>query len=81
MLSIRPVSDLRNKFSEIEDAVHKGGPVCLTKNGYDTMVVLSMEDYSKLTNPVELALDQADYVAETNPTRMTHEEVFSRVRR
>ena len=34
MIQIRPVSDLRNKFSEIEKAVGGGEPVYLTKNGY-----------------------------------------------
>ncbi len=34
MLQIRPVSDLRNKFPEIEDIVNNGQPVYLTKNGY-----------------------------------------------
>lgn len=31
MLDIRPVSDLRNKFSEIEETVKSGQPVYLTK--------------------------------------------------
>ena len=31
MLNIRPVSDLRNKFSEIEETVKRGQPVYLTK--------------------------------------------------
>ena len=35
---------------------------------------------SNSTDPVELALDQADFVAETNPNRMTHDEVFKGVR-
>ena len=43
MITIRPVSDLRNKFTEIEEIVKKGGPVYLTKNGYGSMVVLSLE--------------------------------------
>ena len=35
MLNIRPVSDLRNRFSEVEeDVLSKGEPVFLTKNGY-----------------------------------------------
>ena len=41
MIQIRPVSDLRNKFPEIEKAVGGGDPVYLTKNGYGAMVVLS----------------------------------------
>ena len=34
MIQIRPVSDLRNKFSDIEKAVSSGEPVFLTKNGF-----------------------------------------------
>jgi PHD/YefM family antitoxin component YafN of YafNO toxin-antitoxin module len=35
VIHIRPVSDLRNKFPEIEDlVVREGEPVYLTKNGY-----------------------------------------------
>ena len=34
MLQIRPVSDLRNKFPDIEKIVNAGEPVYLTKNGY-----------------------------------------------
>ena len=39
MIQIRPVSDLRNKFPDIERAVGGGDPVYLTKNGYGAMVV------------------------------------------
>ena len=44
MIQIRPISDLRNKFTEIEAIVNDGNPVYLTKNGYGSMVVLSIED-------------------------------------
>lgn len=81
MLQIRPVSDLRNKFPDIEKIVNAGEPVYLTKNGYGAMVVLSLEAYSKLTDGVELALDRADKMAEENNARMSHEEVFENLRR
>lgn len=47
MIQIRPVSDLRNKFPEIEDLVNEGNPVYLTKNGYGTMVVMSLMQYAQ----------------------------------
>lgn len=81
MIQIRPVSDLRNKFTEIEKAVGGGEPVYLTKNGYGTMVVLSLEAYSRLIDRVEIALDEADRYAENNTERHTHEEVFSKLKR
>ena len=80
MLDIRPVSDLRNKFSEIEETVKSGQPVYLTKNGYGSMVVLSLEQYAALTDEVELRLDEADRAAAADDIRYTEEEVFGRVR-
>ena len=81
MIQIRPVSDLRNKFPDIERAVGGGDPVYLTKNGYGAMVVLSLEAYSGLTDGVENALDEADRAAMEDNRRYTHEEVFSNLRR
>ena len=89
MINIRPVSDLRNKYSEIEDLVLKEDEaVYLTKNGYGSMVVMSLEKYSKLMSDaeyneyVENALDEADKEAEDPNTKYyTHEEVFGTIRR
>ena len=82
MLNIRPVSDLRNKYPEIEDTVLKSGqPVFLTKNGYGSMVVMSLEQYSALTDGIELALDEADRAAAMSDIRYAADEVFGRIRR
>ena len=81
MLNIRPISDLRNKFTEIENTVSNGEPVYLTKNGYGTMVVMSIEQYSRLTDLTELKLDEADRLAELDDIRIEHKELFYRVRR
>lgn len=80
MTQIRPVSDLRNKFSEIETIVNNGQPVYLTKNGYGTMVIMSLRQYDMLTSDTEKKLDEADRFAEMTDQRYTHEEVFSHVR-
>ncbi len=80
MIQIRPVSDLRNKFPEIETAVSGGQPVYLTKNGYGTMVVMSLEKYAELTDDIELKLDEADRAATASDVRYTHEDVFSRLK-
>lgn len=76
MITIRPVSDLQNKFTEIEDCVKSGKPVYLTKNGYGSMVVLSLEQYAALTDDIELKLDEADKAAAADPVRYTEDEVF-----
>ena len=82
MINIRPVSDLRNKFPEIEDVVvNSNTPVFLTKNGYGTMVLMSLEQYSALTDDTEKKLDEADALAASSTTRLSKSEVFSSVRR
>ena len=80
MIQIRPVSDLRNKFTEIENTVKTGKPVYLTKNGYGSMVVMSIDAYSKLTESLEDELDIADKMAEETNVRYTHEEMFGKLR-
>ncbi len=80
MIAIRPVSDLRNKFTDIEKTVIGGEPVFLTKNGYGSMVVMSLDLYDRLTDNIESKLDEADLQAKTDPTRYTLEEVFSSIR-
>jgi len=81
MINIRPVSDLRNKFPEIEEiVVNSNTPVFLTKNGYGTMVIMSVEQYSALTDGIEHKLDEADEVAKKSDVRYSASQVFGRVR-
>ena len=81
MVNIRPVSDLRNKFPELEKTVMESNePVFLTKNGYGTMVLLSIEQYSALTDDTERKLDEADAAAVKSGKRYSADEVFTRVR-
>ena len=80
MIQIRPVSDLRNTFTEIENTVKSGAPVYLTKNGYGSMVVMSIDAYSRLTESPEDALDVADRMAEDTNKRFSHEEMFGKLR-
>lgn len=77
MINIRPVSDLRNKFLEIEEiVVNSNSPVFLNKNGYGTMVLMSVEQYSALTEDIEHKLDEA----EKSDIRYSASKVFGRVR-
>ena len=81
MINIRPVSDLRNHFPEIEETViASNAPVFLTKNGYGTMVLMSIDQYEKLANNLEKKLDEADAAAEHSAVRYSASEVFGRVR-
>lgn len=98
MINIRPVSDLRNKYPEIEDLVlREDEAVYLTKNGYGSMVVMSLEKYSRIIEELELdklmsekfgnadiekVLDEMDKEIENSNIKfLTHEEVFKKLRR
>ena len=88
MINIRPVSDLTNKYPEIEELVLKEGEaVYLTKNGYGSMVVLSLEKYAKLMGDkeyeeyIENALDEADREAEDPNTKYYSHEEFKKIAR
>lgn len=55
MPTIRPSSDLRNKYSEISEFCHKyDEPVYITKNGQGDLAVMSIETYEKLVGKFEL---------------------------
>ena len=79
-MNIRPVSDLRNHYSDVEKDVEEHGPVFLTKNGYGSMVVMSIEQFDRINGSVDAALDAADVHASTTSLRYTHEEVFGSIR-
>ena len=83
MQSIRPVSDLRNKFTEISRDVHESGkPVFLTKNGAGDMVVMSIETYESLEFDSEVyhKLKEAEREAATTQTRYSADEVLQAMR-
>lgn len=80
---IRPISDLRNNFTDISRIVHETQePVFLTKNGYGDMVVMSIETYEKKMFEVEvyLKLKEAELEAQSISKRYSHEEVFEGLR-
>lgn len=88
MINIRPVSDLRNKYPEIEELVLKEDEaVYLTKNGYGSMVVMSLEKYAKLISDkeyeeyIENALDEADREAEDPNAKYYSHDEFKQITR
>ena len=98
MINIRPVSDLRNKYPEIEDLVLKEDEaVYLTKNGYGSMVVMSLEKYSEMLRAldeekalearfgvidIDKALEEAEEEANDPNTKFySHEEMKQMARR
>ncbi len=84
MKMIRPVSDLRNNFSEISRIVHDTAqPVFLTKNGYGDMVVLSMEAYENLQfeSEVYIKLLEAEKEADATDQRYSSKEVLAMIKK
>ena len=80
---IRPISDLRNNFSDISKTVHETNqPVFLTKNGYGDMVVLSVEAYENLQFESEVysKLKEAEQEAEQSSIRYSSKEVLAAMR-
>jgi prevent-host-death family protein len=83
MPQIRPVSDLRNNFTDISRIVHETSePVFLTKNGYGDMVVMSIEAYERhqFENEVLFKLKEAEFEAKQTNSRFSHIEVFDELR-
>lgn len=79
-MNIRPVSDLRNHFSDVEREARESGPVFLTKNGYGSLVVMTIDQFEYVNGTVETALDAADRQAQTTSLRYTHDEMFGSLR-
>ena len=60
--------------------LRRGKAVNLTKNGYGSMVVLSLGQYAALTEDAEMRLDEGDKASEADETRCSAGEVFGRIR-
>ena len=72
MIQIRPVSDLQKDYDSIEKEVLNGEQTMyLTKNGYGSMVMMSLQKYSQLTDKTSINL------AETNNEKKEHIEIIS----
>ena len=79
MINIRHVSDLRNKFSEIEEEITTtNSPIILTNSEYETM---SIGLSSSLIDSVERRLDEADKYADECKVRHSNDDIFKRVRK
>ena len=80
---ICPVSDLETRLSEITKVVHEiNEPVFLTNNGYGDMVVMSMNIWEEMNfeNEIYQKLIEAQAEAQSNPVRLSHDEVFNPLR-
>lgn len=84
MLNVRPISDLRNRFSEVEKEIHDNdNPIIFTTNGKASMVTISFDKFSKMAHLdyIEHSLDEADSFAKNHSEVLTHDEIFSKIRK
>jgi prevent-host-death family protein len=82
MIAIRPVSDLRNNFTEISEICHsQDEPIFFTKNGSGDLAVMSIEAYEKTQARLTLLTKLAEAEAESRSGKIagSHEEVMTRV--
>lgn len=83
MATIRPSSDLRNKYNEISDFCNKyNEPVFITKNGTGDLVVLSNAEYERLCGKQELnrlLVEGLDCI--TPKSGVSAEDVFAEIER
>jgi prevent-host-death family protein len=83
MLNIRPITDLRNNFTDISKTVHESAePVFLTKNGYGDMVVMSLEKYESIIseNIIAAKLKESAIEAKSTTARFDFFETAAEMR-
>ena len=83
MPEIRPVTDLRNKFSELSKLCHNGNePVFITKQGKQDMVIMSHAHYEMLKDKLEIyrKLGKAEQLDLEGDEGISHTEMMKRLR-
>ncbi len=73
MIQIRPIPDLQNDYNSIEKSILENDEtIYLTKNGYGSMVMMSLEKYSQMSDKSNLITSQPEN------TKKEHVEIISR---
>ena len=80
---IRPVSDLRNRFTEISELCHgEDQPIFITKKGKGDLVVMSQTHYERLHSLLELyqKLGEAEALDAAGEQGITHGKIMRHLR-
>ena len=56
------LQDAKNKFSAVVDAAMKGEPQMVTKRGHDAVVVLSSEEFERLSSLAAKAKPEKSFI-------------------
>ncbi len=80
---IRPISDLRNRATEISELCHnEDQPVFITRNGKGDMVVMSQAHYERIQSLLELyqKLGEAEALDASGQRGITHVKLMEKLR-
>jgi len=80
---IRPISDLRNRSTEISELCHsEDQPIFITKKGKGDLVVMSQAHYERLYSVIELyqRLGEAEALDAAGEQGITHHEMIKRLK-
>ena len=80
---IRPISDLRNRSTEISDLCHsEDQPVFITKKGKGNLVVMSQAHYERLHSLLEIyqKLGEAEALDAAGEKGITHREMIDHLK-
>lgn len=80
---IRPISDLRNRSTEISELCHsEDQPIFITKKGKGDLVVMSQAHYERLYSVIELyqRLGEAEAFDAAGEQGITHHEMMKRLK-
>ena len=80
---IRPISDLRNRSTEISDLCHsEDQPVFITKKGKGNLVVMSQAHYERIHSLLEIyqKLGEAEALDAAGEQGITHREIIKRLK-
>ncbi|MBW1890810.1 MAG: type II toxin-antitoxin system Phd/YefM family antitoxin [Deltaproteobacteria bacterium] len=81
---IRPISDLRNRATEISDICHhEDEPIFITKNGKSDMVVMSQTHFDRIQSLFELyqKLGEAELLDASGDEGISHKNLMSSLRK
>ena len=80
---IRPISDLRNRATEISEICHaEDQPVFITRNGKGDMVVMSQAHYERIQSLIDLyqKLGEAEILDASGETGITHKMLMKQLK-
>ncbi len=83
MTVIRPISDLRNRATEISKLCHaENQPVFITKNGVGDLVVMSQTHYDRIQSTLDLyqKLGEAEVLDAKGEKGVTHDQLMKRLK-